>query len=112
MNSAAGRYPSLIDGYRSRSLGTNGGGVPQRPWILADARGEYSRKVPQQARKDTDPGTRSGTVTRADGRGWTCCLLMACKRPGVRVPLAPRKIPGQSVVLALRLNVEDRLTVI
>ena len=25
-----------------------------------------------------------------DGRAWTCCRQMACKRPGVRVPLAPR----------------------
>jgi hypothetical protein len=40
----------------------------------------------------TDRGGRAGrvrTVTCGDGRGWTCCRQMACKRPGVRVPLAP-----------------------
>jgi hypothetical protein len=30
-----------------------------------------------------------GTVTCGDGRGWTCCRQMACKRSGVRISLAP-----------------------
>jgi hypothetical protein len=28
-------------------------------------------------------------VTCGDGRGWTCCRQMACKRSGVRISLAP-----------------------
>jgi hypothetical protein len=30
------------------------------------------------------------TVTCTDRRGWTCCLVMACKRSGVRIPIAPQ----------------------
>ena len=50
----------------------------------------YRRKVPQPIRTRADPGRQSGTVTCGDGRRGTGCLLMACKRPGVRVPLAPQ----------------------
>jgi hypothetical protein len=60
---------------------------------------EYSTEVPQQARNATDSGARSGTVTCTDGRGWTWCLRMACKRSGVRIPVAPRKPPGQDPVV-------------
>ncbi len=30
--------------------------------------------------------------TCGDGRGWTGCLLIACKRCGVRIPIAPPQI--------------------
>jgi len=48
--------------------------------------GEYSRKVPQRSRITEDLRTPVGTVTCADTRGWTGCLLMACKRSGVQIP--------------------------
>jgi len=50
----------------------------------------YSRKVPQQAWTRVDPSGRGRTVTCADTRGWTGCRWMACKRSGVRIPIAPQ----------------------
>jgi hypothetical protein len=51
--------------------------------------GSYSRKVPQQAGTQADLGALSGTVTCTETRGWTGCRWMACKRSGVRIPIAP-----------------------
>jgi len=59
-------------------------------WGLADRAGRYSGKVQQPLRIWPDWHTRPGTVTCGDRHWWTCCLVMACKRPGVRVPLAPQ----------------------
>jgi hypothetical protein len=52
--------------------------------------GEYSTKVPQPARTWTDWSACCRTVTCGDGRRWMGCLLMACKRSGVRIPIAPQ----------------------
>jgi hypothetical protein len=56
---------------------------------LTGQAGRYSRKVPQLARIPEDSCARPGTVTCVDGRERMCCLLMACKRSGVRIPVAP-----------------------
>jgi hypothetical protein len=56
---------------------------------LTGQAGRYSRKVPQPVRTWPDWCARSGMVTCEDRHGWTCCLLMACKRSGVRIPVAP-----------------------
>jgi hypothetical protein len=52
----------------------------------------YSRKVSQQARTHGDLCTRLGTVTCADGLMWTGSRWMACKRSGVRIPIAPPQL--------------------
>ncbi len=43
-------------------------------------------------------------------------IRMACKRPGVRVPLAPHEVPGQGTVLdlagLLTRSFDRRLTVV
>jgi hypothetical protein len=44
-------------------------------------------EVPQPARTEANLGGCSRTVTCGDGRRWTYCLLMACKRSGVRIPV-------------------------
>ena len=49
----------------------------------------YSAEVPQPARTSADSGALLRTVTCGDGRSRTGCLLMACKRSGVRIPIAP-----------------------
>jgi hypothetical protein len=54
--------------------------------------GEYSTEVQQLTRARAHLRGRVRTVTCTDGRGWTCCRQMACKRSGVRISLAP---PGQ-----------------
>jgi hypothetical protein len=54
--------------------------------------GEYSTEVQQLTRTRAHSWGRGRTVTCGDGRGWTCCRQMACKRSGVRISLAP---PGQ-----------------
>ena len=51
--------------------------------------GEYSTEVQQLTRTRAHSWGRGRTVTCRDGRGWTCCRQMACKRSGVRIPLAP-----------------------
>jgi hypothetical protein len=50
---------------------------------------QYSRKVQQPVRTRGVCHGRGRTVTCGDGRGWTCCRQMACKRSGVRISLAP-----------------------
>ena len=59
----------------------------------------YSRKVPQQAWTQADPGALCGTVTCGYVLWWTGCHWMACKRSGVRIPIAPlsQVFPGQSL---------------
>jgi hypothetical protein len=47
------------------------------------------REVQQLTRTRADVRGRERTVTRTDGRGWTCCRQMACKRSAVRARLAP-----------------------
>ena len=49
----------------------------------------YSRKVPQQTWIPVDSCGRPGTVTCAYALWWTGCRWMACKRSGVRIPIAP-----------------------
>jgi hypothetical protein len=56
---------------------------------LTDRAGQYSGKVQQPVRIWPHWYARSGTVTCGDRHRWTCCLWMACKRSGVRIPLAP-----------------------
>ncbi len=52
-------------------------------------RGAHSRKVQQPVWISEDCCTQPGTVTCGEVRWWTCCLWMACKRSGVRIPVAP-----------------------
>jgi hypothetical protein len=96
----SGRYPApavtLLRGNRSLSS-REARGVPCRVvrWsagfrTAVDLGGEYSRKVPQQARTAVDPPGRARTLTCGCTRRWTCCLLFASRGPGVRVPLAPQ----------------------
>jgi hypothetical protein len=60
---------------------------------LARPRGqEYSRKVQQPAWIPGDWCGRRGTVTCTDGLRWTSCRWMACKRSGVRIPVAQQLI--------------------
>jgi hypothetical protein len=56
----------------------------------------YSRKVQQQVRTQVAAQGRVRTVTCTDGRGWTCCRQMACKRSAVRARLAPLQVRGPS----------------
>jgi len=49
----------------------------------------YSKKIRQPVRTWRDGRALPGTVTCTDVLRWTCCLLMACKRSGVRIPVAP-----------------------
>ena len=49
----------------------------------------YSTEVPQRTWTEVAAPGRRRTVTCGDGRGWTCCRQMACKRSGVRISLAP-----------------------
>ena len=58
-------------------------GAPGREWE------RYSTEVQQLTRTRGDLRGRGRTVTCGDGRGWTCCRQMACKRPAVRARLAP-----------------------
>jgi hypothetical protein len=59
------------------------------PFFEGQMWSEYSREVPQQARTEADNERRTRTLTCQDGRWRTGCLLMACKRSGVRIPIAP-----------------------
>lgn len=51
--------------------------------------GEYSGKVQQLAGIPVDSDVCAGTVTCGDRYRWTPRPLMACKRSGLRLPLAP-----------------------
>jgi len=62
----------------------------------------YSTEVQQLTRTRADLRGRGRTVTCTDGRGWTCCRQMACKRSAVRARLAP---PG-----GLHVSVETMFT--
>ena len=53
-------------------------------------RQRYSTEVQQLTRTRGDLRGRRRTVTCTDGRGWTCCRQMACKRSAVRARLAPQ----------------------
>ena len=46
----------------------------------------YSTEVPQQVWTGADGGVRARTATCKDARRRTGCVLMACKRSGVRIP--------------------------
>ncbi len=62
--------------------------VPRRGWQ------RYSTEVQQLTWTRADLWGRERTVTCGDGRGWTCCRQMACKRSGVRISvLAVRSTP-------------------
>jgi hypothetical protein len=62
-------------------------------WVAGQ---EYSGKVPQQAGTQVVLDGRGRTVTCTGRRMWTLCHWMACKRSGVRIPIAPQGISGQS----------------
>jgi hypothetical protein len=59
--------------------------VRQGSWISGDGAGEYRTEVPQQSRNGMDSGARAGTVTCADRRGWTCCLLLGANGCAARM---------------------------
>jgi hypothetical protein len=113
----AGRAGAGQCGRRCRPSGSPGfGGLRFRPraWVPGDSAGKvitspdwsragrlrrpgpsssaerYSRKVQQPAWIPGDAWGRRGTVTCTDGRRWTSCRWMACKRSGVRIPVAPQ----------------------
>jgi hypothetical protein len=46
----------------------------------------HSTQVPQPEQACWHGRGRRGTVTCADALAWTPCLLMACKRSGIRIP--------------------------
>jgi hypothetical protein len=54
--------------------------------------GQYSRKVPQPTGTLVACWGCGRTVTCGDELRWMSCLLMACKRSGVRIPIAPRQV--------------------
>ena len=118
----AGRAGAGQCGRRCRprgSLGFGGLGFRPRAWVPGGSAGRvitspdwsragwlrrpgpsssaerYSRKVQQPAWIPGDACGRRGTVTCTDGLRWTSCRWMACKRSGVRIPVAPHKRPGQ-----------------
>src|SRR5580700_8272356 len=57
----------------------------------------YSTEVQQLTWTQADVQGRERTVTCRDGRGWTCCRQMACKRSAVRARLAPPQVRGPSL---------------
>ena len=59
------------------------GWCPRQRWQ------RYSTEVQQLTRTQAYVWGRGRTVTCTDGRGWTCCRQMACKRSAVRARLAP-----------------------
>ena len=61
--------------------------------------GEYSPQVPQRARTEVVAQGRVRTVTCTDGRRWTCCRQIACKRSAVRARTAPLV---RSIIRAVR----------
>src|ERR1019366_4053028 len=58
------------------------------------------------------PGCTLRTVACGYALRWTGCHWMACKRSGVRIPIAPLVIPGQSAFPGYLNGFQDRLTVI
>jgi hypothetical protein len=66
---------------------------------LAGQAGWYSGKVQQPVRICPDWCARAGTVTCTEVFRWTCCLLMACKRSGVRIPVAPHFPDPEHIVI-------------
>jgi hypothetical protein len=71
-------------------IAASGAGIRRGIAVMGRGIGPYSRKVPQQAWTQANPGALCGTVTCADGLLWTGCRWMACKRSGVRIPIAPQ----------------------
>ena len=74
-------------------------GVPSRAWLsgasppnasaLPEPLVAHSGKVPQPGRITWHGSGHLRTLTCGDGLPWTGCPLMACKRSGVRIPIAP-----------------------
>jgi hypothetical protein len=62
------------------------GGTATSAGSCRGSRGEYSRKVPQPAWIRGDWYGRPETLACTYVLLWTCCLLMACKRPGFKSP--------------------------
>ena len=71
-------------------------------WLLQAGWQRYSTEVPQRTRTEVVAEGRRRTVTCGDGRGWTCCRQMACKRSGVRISLAPQEVPGRRLSGCIR----------
>ena len=72
--------------------------------------GEYSTEVPQRVWIPGDWQVRTGTVTCGDGRGWTCCRQMACKRSGVRISLAPSRSEAKFEQIEQRIQQQSTAT--
>ena len=81
-STAVGQYPGVRNSRPLQRIGRARAG--------SEGRGaEYSTEVQQLTRTRAVVRGRGRTVTCTDGRGWTCCRQMACKRSAVRARLAP-----------------------
>jgi hypothetical protein len=89
---------------RARSGAAACGASSKRPGgrLMGRGTGSYSREVPQQAWTRADLGALSGTVTSGCALRWTGCRWMACKRSGVRIPIAPLAIYAAQSLAELR----------
>jgi hypothetical protein len=76
-------------------------------WEAAVRAEPYSREVPQLTRIEADWSGRCRTMTCGSVLWWTGCLLMACKRSGVRVSVAPRFRRSEAICADL-----DRLLIV
>ena len=76
------RYAQQSPGCRQAEVSSTGGQG-------ATSCRKYSAEVPQPRRTRAYSGALLWTVTCGDVLPWTACLLMACKRSGVRIPIAP-----------------------
>ena len=85
---AARSDAGVLGEHRGRVVG--GSGWSGAHLDLAGQAGRYSGKVQQPVRTWPDRCAHSGMVTCGNRHRWTCCLWMACKRSGVRIPLAPQ----------------------
>src|SRR5947209_8313719 len=72
-----------------------------------------SRSPQSQSQRHENAEQR--TASNSSSNPWTVicsCRCMACKRSGVRIPIAPHEKPGQDGLYGRRTGLQDRLTVI